>query len=128
MNEDIEIEEFLKNRLEGDVAADPPRFDEILRAASEASFAAAAHRSRGWRWGASLAAACVAVACSFAVLTSRSPAPTPEATVAHVIDLLRAADGEETASEASSVEEMLLALQDAPYESAVSDLLASSSY
>lgn len=128
MDEDIEIEEFLKNRLEGDVAADPPRFDEIMRAASEASFVAAASRSRQWHWGLSLVAACVAVAFSFAVLTTRSPAPTPEATVAHVIDLLRAADGEEAASEASSVEEMLLAWQDAPYESAVSDLLASSIY
>jgi hypothetical protein len=128
MNEDIEIEEFLKSRLEGDVAADPPRFGEIMRAASEASFAVAARRSHQWRLGLSLAAACVAVAFSFAVLRSQSPDPTPEATVANVIDLLRAADGAEVSSDAATVEEKLLAWQDAPYESAVFDLLASSIY
>ena len=56
--------------------------------------------------------------------------PKPENTVACVIDLLRTADGAETLSESSadsesegtSVAEMLLAWQDAPYESAIADL------
>ena len=125
MNEDIELENFIKDRLEGDVRKEPPHFEEIMRAASEASFAAAAERrSRNRLWLSSLAAACVAVVCSFAVVHQQMSSPTPEATVACVIDLLRAADGTESTSEESSVEDMLLAWQDAPYESAISDLIA----
>ena len=41
-----------------------------------------------------------------------------------MIDLLRVADGAEDESSASSLEEMLIAWQDAPYESAVSGLVA----
>ena len=44
--------------------------------------------------------------------------------MASVIDLLRAADGAEEESGADSLEEMLLAWQDAPYESAISGLVA----
>ena len=95
-----------------------------MRVAAEASFAAAERRSRNRLWQSSLAAACVAVACSFAVIHRQTVSPTPEATVACVIDLLRAADGTASASDESSVEEMLLAWQDAPYESAVSGLVA----
>ena len=125
MNEDIELENFIKDRLEGDVRKEPPHFEEIMRAASEASFAAAAERrSRNRLWLSSLAAACIAVACSFAVIHQQTSSPTPEATVACVIDLLRAADGTESAVEESSVEDMLLAWQDAPYESAISGLIA----
>jgi len=125
MNEDIELVNFLKGRLECDVRREPPHFEEIVRAASEASFAAAAERRSGWRlWLSSLAAACVAVACSFAVIRLQTSSPTPEATVACVIDLLRAADGTESASGESSVEDMLLAWQDAPYERAISGLVA----
>ena len=125
MNEDRELLDFLRDRLEGDVPRETPRMEEILRAAEAESFKlAAARRSRMRRWGASLAAACVAAACAFAVLVVHSPAPTPEATVASVIDLLRVADGAEDESSASSLEEMLIAWQDAPYESAVSGLVA----
>jgi hypothetical protein len=125
MNEDIELVKFIKGRLECDVPGDPPHFDEILRAASASQFAVAAtRRSRMRIWGASLAAACVAVACSFAVFRLQTSLPTPEATVASVIDLLRAADGSEPTEDESSVAEMLLAWQDAPYESAISGLLA----
>ena len=125
MNEDVELVNFIKCRLEGDVRREPPHFEEIMRTASEASFAAAAERrSRSRLWQSSLAAACVAIACSFAVIHRQSFSQTPETTVACVIDLLRAADGTASASDESSVEEMLLAWQDAPYESAVSGLIA----
>ena len=125
MNEDIELVNFIKGRLEGDVRKEPPHFEEIMRAASEASFAAAAERRAHWRlWMSSLAAACVAVVCSFAVMHRQCSSPAPEVTVACVIDLLRAADGTDSAQEESSVEEMLLAWQDAPYESAVSGIVA----
>ena len=125
MTEDIELANFIKGRLEGDVRRDPPHFEEIMRAASEAAFAAAAVRRAHRRlWLSSLAAACVAVACSFAVMHRHASSPAPEATVACVIDLLRAADGTESARDDASVVEMLLAWQDAPYESAISGLVA----
>lgn len=124
MNEDRELLDFLRDRLEGDVPREAPRMDEIMRIASEEAFVCAARRSRLHRWGAMLAAACVAAVCAFAVLVVHSPAPTPEATVASVIDLLRAADGVEDETGAGSLEEMLIAWQDAPYEIAVSGLVA----
>ena len=124
MNEDRELLDFLRDRLEGDVPREAPRMDEIMRVASEEAFVCAARRSRLHRWGAMLAAACVAAVCAFAVLVVHSPAPTPGATGASVIDLLRVADGAEDESSASSLEEMLIAWQDAPYESAVSGLVA----
>ena len=125
MNEDIELVNFLKDRLEGDVQKEPPHFEEIMRVAAEASFAAAAERrSRRRMWLSSLAAACVAAVCSFAVIHLQTSSPRPETTVACVIDLLRAADGTAATSEEYSVEDMLLAWQDAPYESAISGLVA----
>ena len=124
MNEDIELVNFIKGRLEGDVRKEPPHFEEIMRAASEASFVAADRRAHRRLWLSSLAAACAAVVCSFAVMHWQNSSPTPEVTVACVIDLLRAADGAESAREESSVEEMLLAWQDAPYESAISGIVA----
>jgi len=77
-----------------------------------------------------LVAASLAIVFSFAILHI-DPSPKPEDTVACVIDLLRTADGAETLSESSAVvepgetavAEMLLAWQDAPYESAIADLL-----
>ena len=76
-----------------------------------------------------LVAASLAIVFSFAVLHIDS-SPDPENTVACVIDLLRTADGVETLSgssagvesEGTNVAEMLLAWQDAPYESAIADL------
>ena len=130
MNEDRELLAFVKGRLEEGVAPAPPRLAEIERVAAEESFARVAERrSRRRLWGASLVAASLVAICSFVVLTVE-PAPSPEQTVASVIDLLRAADGAETLSvpssdtesEETAVAELLLAWQDAPYESAIADL------
>ena len=130
MNEYRDIEDFVKGRLEEGVSSSPPRLAEIERAAAAESLAnVAEHRSRRRRWTASLVAASFAIVFSFAVLHVDST-PKPEDTVACVIDLLRTADGAETLSETSAesgaegtaVAEMLLAWQDAPYESAIADL------
>ena len=137
MNEDAKLNDFLKERLEAGVSGEPPRLDAILRAASAAAQARAAARRSVRLWGVLLAAASLAVLCFFAVhfresspSTSRSsqassaPAyvPSPEQTVVGAIDLLCMADGEALDTETNSVEEVLLAWQDAPYENAVSDL------
>ena len=131
MNEYRDIEDFVKGRLEESVSSLPPRLAEIERAAAVESFARVAeHRSRRRRTTALLVAASLAIVFSFAILHI-DPSPKPEDTVACVIDLLRTADGAETLSESSAVvesgettvAEMLLAWQDAPYESAIADLL-----
>ena len=122
MNEDRELLAFVKGRLEEGLVQAPPRLAEIERVAAEESFSLVAERrSRRRLWGASLVAASLAVVCSFAVLTVE-PAPSPEQTVASVINLLRTAYGEVSATESDSVAEMFLAWQDAPYESAIADL------
>ena len=130
MNEYRDVEDFVKGRLEEGVSSSPPHLAEIERAAAAESFASVAgHRSRRRLWVASLVAASLAIAFSFAVLHVDS-SPGPEDTVACVIDLLRTADGAETLSESPAaresegtvVAEMLLAWQDAPYESAIADL------
>jgi len=130
MNEYNDIEDFVKGRLEEGVSSLPPRLAEIERVAVAESFAhVAEHRSRRRCTVAMLVAASFAIVFSFAVLHIDS-SPKPENTVACVIDLLRTADGAETLSGASadteseetSVAEMLLAWQDAPYESAIADL------
>ncbi len=124
MNEDKGLNEFLKNSLEGDVPGEVPHFAEIMRAASEESFArASARRSRSRFWSASLLAASLAFVCAFSVVFLQTGAPAPETTVANAIDILRVADGAESLSDETSFADMLLAWQDAPYESAVSDLL-----
>jgi hypothetical protein len=108
----------------------------------------AAHRSRVRLWGGLLVAASLVALCLFAVhlrTTSSSPfssslpqqavspvpaslpasgVPSPEQTVVAAIDLLSMADGENLEVETNSVEDVLLAWQDAPYKDAVSDLLA----
>ena len=90
MNEDRELMDFVRDRLEGDVPRDVPRLDEITRFAAEQSFVRAAEsRSRSRLWGASLAAACVAAVCAFAVVHVQTASPSPEATVASVIDCVR---------------------------------------
>ena len=151
MNEDAKLNDFLKERLEDGVPGEPPRLDVILHAASTAAQTrAAAHRSRVRLWGGLLAAASLTVICLFAVhFWSPSPSPSspssppapqvavqstplptpaslpsPEQTVVDAIDLLSMADGENLGIETNSVEEVLLAWQDAPYENAVADLLA----
>ena len=130
MNEYRDIEDFVKGRLEEGVSSLPPRLAEIECAATAESFAhVAEHRSRRRCTAAMFVAASLAIVFSFAVLYIDS-SPKPENTVACVIDLLRTADGAETLSETSaateseetSVAEMLLAWQDAPYESAIADL------
>ena len=130
MSEHCDIEDFVKGRLEEGVAPSPPRLAEIERIAAAESFARVAERrSRRRLWATSLVAASIAIVFSFAVFHVDS-SPSPEDTVACVIDLLRAADGAETLSVASAdtgseetaVAELLLAWQDAPYESAIADL------
>jgi len=125
MSEMGELEGFVKSRLEEGLGEAPARLAEIERFAAQASFERAAERRSRLRvWGgSSLVAASLAAACAFAVLFHRG-GPAPESTVASVIDLLRASDGDTTEPEGESVAEMLLAWQDAPYESAVSGLLA----
>ena len=130
MNEYRDIEDFVKGRLEEGVSSSPPRLAEIERAAAAESFACVAeHRWRRRCTVAMLVAASIAIVFSFAILHIDS-SPKPENTVACVIDLLRTADGAETLSgaaadsesEETAVAEMLLAWQDAPYESAIADL------
>ena len=124
MIEDSELSEFVKSRLEEGLDGEPPRLAAIERLAEIERFARTAERRSRWRaWsGSSLVAATLAVACSFAVLFIREE-PAPESTVARVIDLLRASDGDTSElDEGESVAEMLLAWQDAPYESAISGL------
>ena len=148
MNEDSELNDFLKERLEADVSGDPPRLDEILHAASAAVQARMDARRRSVRlWGGLLAAASLAVLCLFAVhlwtsspsasspsqlsqasspvpTSSPSDVPSPEQTVVDAIDLLSTFDGDELDVETNSVVEVLLAWQDAPYKDAVSDIVA----
>ena len=147
MNEDVKLNGFLKERLEAGVPGEPPRFEAILHAASDAAQARAAARRRTVRlWSGLLVAASLAVHCLFVVhfRTSSSPsasspsqpslasspppasspsyAQSPDQTVVDVIELLCMTDGEELDIETNSVEEVLLAWQDAPYEDAVSGL------
>lgn len=145
MNEDVKLNDFLKERLEAGVSGEPPRLDAILQAASAAAQTrAAARRSRVRLWGGLLAAASLAVLCLFAVHLWVSPTtpssphqvarpvpsqslasmPSPEQTLVSAIDLLSMADGDNIEVETNAVEDVLLAWQDAPYEDAVSDLLA----
>ena len=145
MNEDAKLNDFLKERLEAGVSGEPPRLDAILHAASVAAQTrAAARRSRVRLWGGLLAAASLAVLCLFAVHLWVSPAtpssphqeaqpapsqslasmPSPEQTLVGAIDLLSMVDGDNIEVETNAVEDVLLAWQDAPYEDAVSDLLA----
>lgn len=129
MTEDGEMMKFLKGRLEEDVSGDVPHLDEILRYASAQSFAQGVkRRSRRRLWAASAAAACVAVVCSFVFLRPHTaPAPTSEATVVSAINLVMAADGAEETSDETAAADMLLALQDAPYENVVKDIVAENS-
>lgn len=154
MNEDAKLNDFLKERLEAGVPSEPPRLEAILHAASAAAQTrAVARRSRIRLWGGLLVAASLTVICLFAVHfwapspSSSSPSspslppspqvavqstssptsvsqPSPEQTVVDTIDLLSMADGENLGVETNSVEDVLLAWQDAPYENAVADLLA----
>lgn len=125
MKEDIELANFVKDRLEEGIASEPRCLAEIERVATAESFALLPkRRSRRRFWGSSLVAASFAAVCSVTVLTMGRERPAPESTVAGVIDLLRASDGDTTELEAGSVAEMLLAWQDAPYEAAVSGLVS----
>ena len=118
MNEDGELIDFVRKRLEDDVSAEPPRFAEIMR---EAASRAAARRAKLWLRS-SVAAASLAMALCMAVVCMRREGPSPESTVADVIDILCVSDGVEVAEDAASVAELLLAWQDAPYNSAVSEM------
>lgn len=123
MNEDKYLNEFLKSSLEGDVPREIPRFDAIMRTASEEAFSrAAARRSRSRFWSASLLAASLVFVCAFSVVFLQASSSAHETTMANAIDILRVADGAQSLSEETPIAEMLLAWQDAPYESAISDL------
>lgn len=124
MSEDKKLNDFLRGRLEEDVAGEIPHFAEIMRVASEEAFSrAVARRSRFRFWGASLLAASLAFVCAFSVVFLQTSSPAPETTVANAIEILRAVDGAEFLGNETSVAEMLLAWQDAPYENAISDLV-----
>lgn len=110
-----EFVDFLKERLEDGLSREIPRLAEIERHASAMALARASRRRRFGIWGASLGAACAALAFSFAFTGADRPAISPEATVSSVIDLLM--DGEESGS--GSVADKFLAWQDAPYVCAV---------
>ena len=125
MNEDIDLNDFVRNRLENGLSGDIPHFDDIIQAASSAAVSRKVERRRHLTfWRSSLIAASFAAICSFAALCLQSGSLAADATIASALDLLRAADGVESAGDESSVADMLLAWQDAPYESAVSDILA----
>lgn len=136
MNEDAKLNDFLRERLESGVSGEPPRLDAIMRAAS---MSARSPRTRLWRglMAAASLAACLAALCLLfvhlrhsrpqqpALQVAASPAaslPPPEQAVVDAIDLLSMADGEELDVEEGSVEDVLLAWQDAPYEDAISGL------
>lgn len=125
MHEDWKLTAFVKDRLEEDVSDTPPHLQDIERAAVSASFAlAAASRSRRRTWGIPLVAASLAVVFGSFVALNTGRSPEPEQTVACVIDLLCASDGNAGGIEADSVAEKLLAWQDAPYEHAIAGLVA----
>lgn len=123
MNEDKEFEDFVRGRLEGEFAGEPPRLDAIIHAASEAAASrAASRRSRMRIWGALLAAASLAVILSASVATLQTgPSPSDD-TIAEVIDLLRSEGDGNPVSDGTSAVDRLLAWQDAPYEQAISGL------
>ncbi len=123
MKEDKEFEDFVRGRLEGEFAGEPPRLDAIIHAASEAAASrAASRRSRMRIWGALLAAASLAVILSASVATLQTgPSPSDD-TIAEVIDLLRSEGDGNSVSDGTSAVDRLLAWQDAPYEQAISGL------
>ncbi len=123
MQEDKEFEDFVRGRLEGEFAGEPPRLDAIINAASEAAASrAASRRSRMRIWGALLAAASLAVILSASVATLQTgPSPSDD-TIAEVIDLLRSEGDGNSVSDGTSAVDRLLAWQDAPYEQAISGL------
>lgn len=124
-HEDGELMAFVKKRLEENVAAVPPGLDAIKQAAMAESFAKAARNrlSSRYRWLTYLVAASFATICFFTAQNFLSTQES-ERTVVRIIDLLRAADGDidNVVDMESSVDEMLLAWQDAPYERAIHDL------
>ena len=126
MNEDLGVCEFAKKRLEEGLSGDPPGMEAILRAASTASAARMAARRSGLARVLALAAALVVV-CVFTIhFMSSRPGLSGDAVLAGAIGLLREVDGgggEEFGQVGDyEVADMLLALQDAPYENAVSGL------
>ena len=123
MKDDKEFEDFVRGRLEGEFAGEPPRLDAIMHVASEvAASRAAAHRSRRRIWCALLAAASLAVILSASVATLQTGTTSPDDTIAEVIDLLRSEGDVDTVPDGTSAVDRLLAWQDAPYEQAISGL------
>lgn len=124
--EDGALMAFVKGRLEEGSSPGRECLCAIEREAREEAFRRASARRRRWGFGAvGLAAASLAVACMFAAMRPHESL-SPESTVAGVIDLLRAAEGDETGGDGESVAEMLLAWQDAPYEMAVAGVFPGS--
>ena len=105
MKEDKEFEDFVRGRLEGEFAGEPPRLDAIIHAASEAAASRAASRR---------------LSASVATLQT-GPSPSDD-TIAEVIDLLRSEGDGNSVSDGTSAVDRLLAWQDAPYEQAISGL------
>ena len=134
MNEDAKLNDFLKERLESGIPGEPPRLDAIMHAAVLSARRLHVRLWRGLVVAASLAACLAALGLLFVHLR-HSPQPEPqlaaspvtslppsEQAVVDAIDLLSMADGEELDVEDGSVEDVLLAWQDAPYKDAVSTL------
>jgi anti-sigma-K factor RskA len=104
---------FVKSGLEEGIEG-TPRLAEIERAARP--------KTSFWRYSWLAAAASVAVVLSFAFLDFGRK-DSSEATVAQVIELLSTVDGDENSVLAENdLPSLILAWQDAPYESAISDL------
>ncbi len=104
---------FVKSGLEEGIEG-TPRLAEIERAARP--------KTSFWRYSWLAAAASVAVVLSFSFLDFGRK-DSSEATVAQVIELLSTVDGDENSVLAENdLPSLILAWQDAPYESAISDL------
>ena len=123
MKEDKEFEDFVRGKLEGEFAGDPPRLDAIMHVASEAAASRAALRRSSRRiWSALLAAASLAVILSASVATLQTGTASSDDTIAEVIDLLRSEGEVDSVSDGTSAIDRLLAWQDAPYVQAINGL------
>lgn len=128
MDEDIELNAFVKRGLEDGVALGSSRLAAIEAAAAEVAAAGrpegrAVRRWGGFWGGSALAAACLAGACLWMSAGVKVPEPSsPEAELARAIGLLAESDGAAEGLDGSlSAAELLLAWQDMPYENALAE-------
>lgn len=127
MDEDIELNAFVKRGLEDGVALDASRLAAIEAAAAEAAArrpgGRAVRRWGGFWGGSALAAACLAAVCLWVSTDVKGPEPAaPELELARAIGLLAESDGAADGLDGSlSADELLLAWQDMPYENALAE-------